>query len=302
MAVRALLLLLSSVAVDALPEVAAQTLSPADAKPSLASIRTRPLRHVEGEGFDASQDKGDWSEEVVEASFIHQCVQPGDSVYEIGTNIGRSTIVAASSAGPSGRVVTAEADPSIRAIARSNANMPPALSNINFIPAVSDTPLDIERSRGSLGASTSSQRNVEHIRVETTPFSALRDLQPNVVIADCEGCFDALLSGMLEVSNGAFLNRTRAIVLERDTPESPSNVARQAATWTRLKSMGFRETVCVASPYPRPTDALGAHCFWTVLQRTSSTRPTVYVRRDDANEEIHAFEHRAERETVNAVI
>ena len=90
--------------------------------------------------------------------------------------------------------------------------------------------------------------------------------------------------------------------LERDTPESHSNVARQAATWTRLKSMGFRETVCVASPYPRPTDALGAHCFWTVLQRTSSTRPTVYVRRDDANEEIHAFEHRAERETVNAVI
>ena len=110
-----------------------------------------------------------------------------------------------------------------------------------------------------------------------------------------------IVAGLL-LSNGAFLNRTRAIVLERDTPESPSNVAHQAATWSRLESMGFRETVCVASPFPRPTDALGRGCFWTVLQRTSSTRPTVHVRRDVPHEDWHAFARRAESETVNAVI
>ena len=299
MAARRLPILLAAWAVNGLPDgskVAA--LAPTDTKPSLASIRQRPLNHADDYG-----DAGDWSEEVVEAGFIYQATQPGDTVFEIGTNIGRSTIVAASCAGPSGRVITSEADPTVREIAQSNANEPPALSNIDFISAVSDTPLEIEVSHGSLGGSTSSQRRkVEHVTVATTPFVELRNMQPDVVIADCEGCFDHLLPGMLEVSNGAFLNRTRAIVLERDTPESPANVRLQNATWATLQQFGFRETVCVASPFPRPTDPLGANCFWTVLQRTASTRPTVYVRRDIPSEEWHAFARRAEHETASAVI
>lgn len=58
-------------------------------KPSLTVIRSR--NHIEG---------GDWTEENIEQSFIQQAVLEGDTVLEIGANIGRSTIVAAESTGP----------------------------------------------------------------------------------------------------------------------------------------------------------------------------------------------------------
>ena len=70
-------------------------------KPSLESIRSRYFP-LEG---------GTWVQVNVEQSLIHQAVLPGDFVFEVGTNIGRSTIVAAESVGPSGRVVTCEPDP-----------------------------------------------------------------------------------------------------------------------------------------------------------------------------------------------
>ena len=78
-------------------------------KPSLAIIRARNA--LEG---------GTWTDENLEQSFIQQAVRPGDTVLEIGANIGRSTIVAAEVAGPKGRVVSSEADPGRLAMAKRN--------------------------------------------------------------------------------------------------------------------------------------------------------------------------------------
>ena len=55
-----------------------------------------------------------WTEETMKQSSIFRYVQKGDAVLDLGANIGRSGIVAAEAAGPEGRVVSSEADPSNR--------------------------------------------------------------------------------------------------------------------------------------------------------------------------------------------
>ena len=112
-------------------------------QPTLASIRSRPL------------EGGVWHEERVEQTYIHNVVRLGDVVLEIGSNIGRSSIMATFAAGPTGRVIASEADPSRRAVAARNAA---GLSSVEFISAISDTPLTL--AVGDLAASTSHGGNV----------------------------------------------------------------------------------------------------------------------------------------------
>ena len=51
-----------------------------------------------------------WNDELPEQFLIHNVVQPGDVILEVGGNIGRGTIVAAESTGSRGRVYTCEMD------------------------------------------------------------------------------------------------------------------------------------------------------------------------------------------------
>ena len=263
-------------------------------KPSLAVIRSR--NPIEG---------GDWTEENIEQSFIQQAVLEGDTILEIGANIGRSTIVAAESTGPhvrtlgirppeedlrdppllcmylascspvlacsiaQGRVVSSEADPDRLALAKSNTGRYPnhcccswyhhachcrcshavypfvhahRLGNVvEFIHAISDTPLFL--ARGDLGAATSLAEDTEDTyEVATTPLREVENLRPDVLIVDCEGCFDTLLP-TLDVQ--ALLSRTRTIVIEHDAWSNPAQMTETHAT---LASLGFHPTVCVANP------------------------------------------------------
>lgn len=262
------MLALSAVLVQGAGKLGGTSLQ-AEETPTLSAIRAKY----------SSLQGGTWTEENVEQSFIHQVVRPGDTILEIGTNIGRSTIVAAESAGPSGRVVSAEADPRRRAVAAKNVE---GLNNVELIPAISDTPLSLEV--GNLGASTETDTAAKKTyQVSTTPLSAVRHLKPDVMIVDCEGCLDSLLP---ELGASAFLNSTRSIVLESDALDT----VKQAKTHSQLTSLGFKRTVCVTDPrHAALLRSILLHktgmqapaddgCFWAVLQRNSiQGRPTVTV-------------------------
>ena len=226
------MLALSAVLVQGAGKLGGTSLQ-AEETPTLSAIRAKY----------SSLQGGTWTEENVEQSFIHQVVRPGDTILEIGTNIGRSTIVAAESAGPSGRVVSAEADPRRRAVAAKNVE---GLNNVELIPAISDTPLSLEV--GNLGASTETDTAAKKTyQVSTTPLSAVRHLKPDVMIVDCEGCLDSL-HVLPELGASAFLNSTRSmtrsIVLESDALDT----VKQAKTHSQLTSLGFKRTVCMTDP------------------------------------------------------
>lgn len=110
---------------------------------------------------------GSWDDEMVEQTYIDAVVGLGDTVLEIGSNIGRSTAVAAVRAGRTGRVISSEADPQLRdgdlaanlarVVAAAGleevalAPTAPSLSNISIIgnielmPAISDEKLPLVR-------------------------------------------------------------------------------------------------------------------------------------------------------------
>ena len=104
-----------------------QALVPPSTKPSLADIHfLNPIQN------------GTWEDEVPEAEFIHWAVRAGDNVLEIGANIGRSSIVAASCSQPGGSVVSSEADPERLLLAKANAAN---AENVRFVPAISASDL-----------------------------------------------------------------------------------------------------------------------------------------------------------------
>jgi len=263
-----------------------------DTRLRLASVRSRPL------------EGGIWGEERVEQSFIAQAVQTNDVVLELGANIGRSSVQAAIAAGPTGKVISTEADPQRRMVAARNAA---DLAQVKLISAISDTPLTLDAADaagGSLGASTGNgyaQGGTTTYTVTTTKVRTItQSMRPNVVIADCEGCFDQTFTDLQNASNGRFFDNTHTIVLEHDS----SDMAAQRQTHAALMQMGFRPTVCVAHPYDSfyyVDEFLYHDCFWSVLQRTDSTQPTVMVKRGPL-ELMSAFEARAEAATLNAVI
>ena len=265
-------------------------------KPSLAAIHARhPLRKAVAV----------WADENVEQALIHQAVMPGDRVLELGTNAGRATIVAAECAGPTGRVVSAEADPLKRKAAMAHAKR---LTNIDFVSALSESAsarVALTRSgfiRGSPHLADRATSSSSIGGVATTPMARLQPPYFDVFVIDCEGCLDGLLPGL--ISHG-LINRTRTIVLENDAVDAKA----QANTHASLGRLGFRPTVCIAHPALAWSEELRARCFFSVLQRTSSTRPIVTVTHAAGSDpprmsrrEVDRYTKRAVEETRCAVL
>lgn len=207
---------------------------------------------------------GTWDMEASEQRNIFGLVKPSDVVLDIGANIGRSTIVAAVCAGPTGRVVASEADPKRRmGPLRQNVE---GLNNVEVISAISDTQLTL--TVGDLGSTTGAghaagaEGNGSYI-VATTPLASVRGLKPDVLLVDCEGCFDELISAL---GPSTFLENTRAIEIEHDS----TDVKAQQATHDMLLDLGFKVTSCIGqsfSPDVSPGDFLFHDCYWAVLER-----------------------------------
>lgn len=145
---------------------------------------------------------GYWPGERITRQFI-DCIRPGDTVLDIGANIGYFTLVAAHLAGPSGHVHAFEASPVVLPILRENIRLNPHL-NITLHPAaVSDHAGEIEfhtAAAGQLGYSSirSSLAATQSVdRVPAITVDSLCDELPRVsfIKVDVEGAEQLVLTG-----------------------------------------------------------------------------------------------------------
>ena len=269
------------------------------AAPSLYDI------HTAHSGLRQAQNGNGWSSEIVEQGLIRQAVREGDNVLELGANIGRSTIVAAESAGPSGHIISAEADPFMREILMHNTlfSGTKSLTNVAVVPAISNTPqlyLAQDSKGGVLGEPTGSVRKATTRAVPTMPLSVVEHTPFDVLVVDCEGCFSEVLASTRD--EAAFLSSVHSIVLENDDADT----ARQSATNARLLSHGFSPRVCVEHPFEDGDDEWHNRCFWSLFTRGSSeAEPTVVERRratpERKGETMMEFERRAYSLTKDAL-
>jgi hypothetical protein len=206
---------------------------------------------------------GSWKEEIIEQCYINENLIPGDIVLELGSNIGRSSIVAAATVGTSGRVISAEADPHVRRIAeRNGANF----SNLAFVPAFSNPPLrlsGVELGRTANGLGFQAPEGGNSTVVPSLPSSMLLHGGWTAVIVDCEGCFSALLDTLHQAR--ALLGSARVLVLENDD----SDLARQRRVHRILLQLGFRVQNCAHIAPPERRHGAPPHlwCFWSLWRR-----------------------------------
>lgn len=185
-----------------------------------------------------------WKEEHVEQELIHKYLLPGDIVFELGGNIGRSSIIACQVVGVNGSLVVSESDEKYREeIAQ---NMRGALCNFRIVPVISDTPLYQDESGiGSRTQNTPGGFN----RIETILYSELSSYSPTVLVIDCKGCFDDILhKADIDLSN------VHTIIIKNDGSEEQNKRIQN----TLLKD--FSSVECRGRPDNN-------NCFWQVLQR-----------------------------------
>ena len=205
-----------------------------------------------------------WRKEQPEQCLISRFVRRDARVLELGGRIGRSTIVAAEVAAD-GRVWTSEASPTL--MRRLAAMVAPLGARVTLLPAISDVPV-FERLGPRAGGEISAAPEVvatwrANRRVATVETAALDGLAFDTIVADCEGCFHALVRARADL-----LRRVHTVVLEEDAADGAESTALQAA----LRSAGFVSAECVASPAHRRAPALPERarpCAFQALTRES---------------------------------
>lgn len=189
------------------------------------------------------------SGELPEQKLIQNYVRQGDKVLEFGANIGRSTIVAASCAGPNGMVRAFESNVNDREAANKNTKH---FGTVDVLPAVSDVPLYQK------GWETSTVKQNRHWKsVPTMPTSSVIG-EWDVIIADCEGCFSDIAMSRPEI-----LQTAHTIVIENDDPDFD----RQDRLHKNLKGRGFESVHCAPHPYSKIGYEKRDNCFFEVLQK-----------------------------------
>jgi hypothetical protein len=202
-------------------------------KPTLDEIR---MRHPSVE---------DWDGEIVEQKLIHETIFPGDRILEFGANIGRSSIVAAECTGPNGYVRSFESNKIDREKAKNNAK---PLTNIEFMPAVSDVPLFQNAWNTSTFKHNDSWEEVDV--VTTTILNGHWD----VIIVDCEGCFSNII-----LNKSSIIDNTRILIFEHDDADKE----REKKVKNLLLSKDYKIKKCVEHNNRPP-------CFWAIYEKEVS--------------------------------
>lgn len=152
--------------------------------------------------FNGGTMTDEYPEQVMAISFI----DPDDQVLEIGSNIGRNSLVISSILSDSSNLTTIESDP---------ANIPTLTKNRD------DNNFNFKIFNGALSKSKLWQRwwvtkpletcpGPEWTMVNTLLFSQV-DNRPTVLVADCEGALYYILQDFPEI-----LNTVRTIIVEND--------------------------------------------------------------------------------------
>lgn len=210
------------------------------------------------------QSKEAWLSELPEQLLIAMFLPDGAVVLEIGGNIGRATIVACEKVGTKGLVVSAE-------LTKENRDRISALGKefvdsgrLKVVPAISDEPLFQQSWFSSSKKATprfiasiyKDMKDENWKQMETLSVASTLALVPglSVIIADCEGCFYALVSKRPDILQGV-----KMIIMEND-----GNQLELPTFRARLVELGFS----LSSAIPKNVcPNSGQSCFFSVYIR-----------------------------------
>ena len=137
----------------------------------------------------------------------HEVVQPGDSVWDVGANVGLFSFAAAVAAGPHGRVLAVEPDTTLVRLLRRSARVNPDHAVVEVLPAAVADGLGVgrfhiarrNRSTNHLDGfgttQTGGTRSIELVPTMTLDWLATSLPAPDVIKIDVEGAEMRVLAG-----------------------------------------------------------------------------------------------------------
>jgi FkbM family methyltransferase len=189
---------------------------------------------------------GMW-EPVVTRLFM-QSLKPGMTVVDIGANYGYYTLLAAASAGPSGRVIAFEPEPKNLDILTRNVQLNSMEGRVKIFPcAVADAHGKAElymspwnSGMHSIYPTKQDRAPLSHITVETVALDDVIDGPIDFIKIDAEGSEPPIFKGMQKV-----LSRSPAvkILMEFNPGTLQSAGVNPAEFYKRLGEMGFQRRV-----------------------------------------------------------
>ena len=208
---------------------------------------------------EISLDK--WKGEDVEQCMNLRLIPNGSRVLEVGANIGRSTIMIAQHAGS---VDSHEASPwDYRQLERHTARY---RQKVRLRPAISDVPL-YRTGAWDFGPVPNGYTDPgfgRDQRVPTTPLATVLARQYDVVVADCEGCFHALVAK----TKGALLRPPVHTLIYEDDAHA---LEARGGLIAELRRQGFERIACF--PLRRDMPWLVGRklddCFYVAWHRTT---------------------------------
>lgn len=220
-------------------------------------------------GFKMSVDLGEWigqhiymtgSYEPATTRLMSLLLQEGNTMIDVGANIGFFALLAFSKVGPSGKVVAFEPVPSTCAALRANLAQNPcadvvvheiALSNFNGTVTIYEGP---DRNRGNSTmrpiAESSARRSVQAASFDSL---AIGDAPVHLIKIDVEGAEQLVIEGM-----ATCLRRNRPHLIVEVTDGFLRHFGHSAVSlYEALKALGYEiYEITDRGPVPMPTDPM----------------------------------------------
>lgn len=160
---------------------------------------------------------GSFNEELVEQTMVYKFLNPNSTVLELGSNIGRNSLIISKILTDSSRLVTLEMDKIFVDKCEENKN----LNNLNFNiinSALSYRPLYFQNKKhGEGGGYCVDQKYTnDYIPCSVITFEEIEEkfnLKFDTLVVDCEGGFYHILN-----DNPKILDNIKLLIIENDFP------------------------------------------------------------------------------------
>lgn len=197
---------------------------------------------------------GDITQEGVEQLMSVMFIQPGDKVLELGSNIGRNTLIISAILDDESNLVTLETDASNVAKLLLNKSANNMKFNVENAALTIQPLIQAENSWQTIPSATILPG---HFRVNSVSFAELQakyKIQFDVLVADCEGALYYILQEFPELLHAPM----RLIVMENDY----HNIEHKLFVDNCLKSQNFHRVWFQAGGWGPCSDR-----FWEVWQK-----------------------------------